>query len=148
MDIKISRALFTQSKELLAMAESFHLEDGHPLAETSGAALEGAIRGTPLAEAYVVEQNGTLIGYFVLCFTWSIEFGGLVVILDDLYLKKEFRNQGIGSLILSKVKEIAIVKDAVQIFLEVEHANQRAMQLYQRNGFSIRERFMMEFFPD
>jgi ribosomal protein S18 acetylase RimI-like enzyme len=42
------------------------------------------------------------------------------------------------------VEAVAAEKKAVQIFLEVEKANERAFGFYQRNGWRRRDRHMME----
>jgi ribosomal protein S18 acetylase RimI-like enzyme len=126
------------------MAEAFHREDGHPLAPTGPEAIRSLLKGSPLGAIYLLEEEGAALGYFALCFTMSLEFGGLVVILDDLYVLPEARGRGIGSQVLAKVEAVAAGRAAVQIFLEVEKANERAFGFYQRNGWRRRDRHMME----
>ena len=129
---------------VLRMAKAFHQEDGHPLAPTGPEAIRSLLQGSPLGAIYLLEEEGAALGYFALCFTMSLEFGGLVVILDDLYVLPEARGRGIGSQVLAKVEAVAKEKEAVQIFLEVEKANERAFGFYQRNGWRRRDRHMME----
>jgi GNAT superfamily N-acetyltransferase len=130
---------------IIPMAHAFHSEDGHPLAVGSEDAIRAALRGHELGQVYLVESENQVLGYFVLCFTLSIEFGGLVVILDDLYLKPESRGKGIGQFLLKEIKKLAKTKNAVQIFLEIEHENLRANKIYLQSGFKIRRRGMMEY---
>lgn len=129
---------------LLRLAEAFHEEDGHPLAKSGPEAIRALLQGSPLGGIYLMEEEGVALGYFALCFTMSLEFGGLVVILDDLYVAPEARGRGIGTQVLAKVEAVAAEKRAVQIFLEVEKANERAFGFYQRNGWRRRDRHMME----
>lgn len=145
--IKILQATLAHEEIVLALAQAFHLEDGHPLAPTSAQALREALEGSVFAKVYLVQERTEVLGYFVLCYTLSIEFGGLVVILDDLFLKAEFRRKKIGAYVLQEMKKIAQEVRAVQIFLEVEQANAGARKFYESNGFKVRERSMMEFFP-
>lgn len=129
---------------LLEMAEAFHREDGHPLAPTGPGAIRTLLQASPLGAIYLMEEAGVAIGYFALCFTMSLEFGGLVVILDDLYVRPGARGRGIGTEVLAKVEAVAAEKKAVQIFLEVEKANERAFAFYRRHGWRHRDRHMME----
>jgi len=129
---------------ILAFATDFHREDGHPLAPSGPRAIDTLLRGSPLGTVYLVKEDGLGVGYFALCYTMSLEFGGLVVILDDLYLLPAARGRGLGTKVLAAVDEEARKLGAVQIFLEVEEANQRAFTLYERHGFRKRQRHMME----
>jgi GNAT superfamily N-acetyltransferase len=129
---------------VMRFAEAFHQEDGHPLASTGPDAVRTLLKGSALGSIYLLEEEGLPLGYFALCFTMSLEFGGLVVILDDLYVVPEARGRGIGSSVLAKVEAVAKEKNAVQIFLEVEKANERAFGFYQRKGWRRRDRHMME----
>jgi len=129
---------------LLKLADAFHREDGHPLAATGPESIRALLGGSALGAIYLMEEEGLPLGYFALCFTMSLEFGGLVVILDDLYVLPEARGRGIGTQVLSKVEAVAAEKKAVQIFLEVEKANERAFGFYRRNGWRRRDRHMME----
>lgn len=141
---QIRQALPLDEPLVLRMAEAFHREDGHPLAATGGEAIRALLKGNPLGAIYLMEEEGLALGYFALCFTMSLEFGGLVVILDDLYVAPEARGRGIGAQVLAKVEAVAAEKAAVQIFLEVEKANERAFEFYRRHGWRRRDRHMME----
>lgn len=129
---------------LLPLAESFHREDGHPLAASAPAAIHALLAGSPHGEIFLLERAGEVFGYFALCFTMSLEFGGLVVILDDFYLRPEARGQGVGSAVVAQIEAEARKRGAVQVFLEVEHANAQAFAFYRRHGWRKRERHMLE----
>ena len=140
----IYKANITDYPTILSLAVNFPKEDGHPLKPTSGNAIQSILLDSNLGEIYLIKLDNSNIGYFALCFTSSIEFGGKVVILDDLYLQNEFRNKGYGKSILKFVKHRSTVLNAVQIFLEVELSNSRAISFYEKAGFKIRKRHMME----
>lgn len=140
--MRIRKATVADLPVVLPLAERFHREDGHPLAPTGAAAIGALLAGSPLGEIFLVDEARG--GYFVLCFTMSLEFGGLVVILDDLFLLPEARGRGLGGEVLAFVQEAARAKGAVQIFLEVEDANERAFAFYEHHGFRQRRRRMMD----
>lgn len=88
-------------------------------------------RGTILA----IQKDDQLVGYGILVNFWSNELGGNILTIDELYVAKEMRGQGIGAdfvrhLIGNKLN------DFVALRLEVTPANARARRLYERLGFS------------
>ncbi len=144
MSLSFRRATITDYPQVIRAAETFHQEDGHPLSRTGPTAVKLLLEGSPLGQIFLILDNGKFAGYFALCFTMSLEFGGLVVILDDFYVEPALRGGGIGQASLEEDERIARSKGAIQIFLEVENANQRAFAFYERNGWKKRDRHMME----
>ncbi|RZA04966.1 MAG: GNAT family N-acetyltransferase [Proteobacteria bacterium] len=142
--IELKPATSAQAEEIIQLASAFHEEDGHPLRPSSPAAIRTLLAGSPLGKIYLLRSGGETAGYCALCFTMSLEFGGVVTIVDDLYLSPAFRGRGLGTLVLRAIEEDARARDSVQLFLEVEKANASARRLYERNGFRVRDRHMME----
>jgi ribosomal protein S18 acetylase RimI-like enzyme len=142
--ISLKPALIQDEPAVLEMAQAFHLEDGHPLKDSSPLAIRALLEGSELGQIFLVQRLGETIGYCALCFTMSLEFGGVVVILDDLFILKPHRGQGAGKAAIKEVEEIAAKKKAVQVFLEVENANGRALNFYEKLGFKQRYRRMMD----
>lgn len=140
----LHRARSEHETELLAMASAFHEEDGHPLKESSPRAIRTLLEGSTLGQIFLLREGEETVGYCALCYTMSLEFGGVVMIVDDLYLKPEVRGRGLGSRILREIEAKARHEGVVQLFLEVEDANEGARRLYERHGFSVRRRHMME----
>jgi len=143
-DFSLTRAELSHLPEVVAMAEAFHAEDGHPLKKSSPAAIRALLEGSPLGRISLLKVGKETAGYCAECFTMSLEFGGVVTIVDDLYVKPAFRARGLGSAVLKVIEEDARARGSVQLFLEVELANPRARRLYERHGFAVRERHMME----
>ena len=69
--------------------------------------------------------------------------GGLL--LDEIFIDKEYRNKGIGSLIIQNY----VLDNDYNIYLWVYKDNVKAFNLYKRLGFKIKEetdsRYYMEF---
>lgn len=142
--LKIQVASKSDHSTLVELAKEFHREDGHPLKKSSPRAIRRLLAGSPLGNIYLLRLGQQVVGYFALCYTMSIEFGGVVVILDDLYLQAEYRGQGIGRRVLAAVEKLARQKKAVQIFLEVEYKNKLAQSFYRKSHYLIRRRHMLE----
>ena len=79
---------------------------------------------------FVVEKK--VIGYAMLAKSFSTEFGGECIWIEDIYLEEEYRGQGIGSNFLQFVKNT--YSDKI-LRLEVEKDNEKAISTYERNGF-------------
>lgn len=66
------------------------------------------------------------------------------MLLDEIYLEKEYRNKGIGTDIIKQ-----ILKENKTIFLWVYKLNEKAISLYKKLGFNIinetETRFYMEY---
>jgi ribosomal protein S18 acetylase RimI-like enzyme len=94
--------------------------------------------------ALVLELDGRIAGYTLLVSYWSNEFGGEVCHIDEIYLRRDIRGRGLGSVL---VKDLVRGSDLwpghpVRIGLEVRPGNHRARAFYERLGFSGRNRVM------
>lgn len=91
----------------------------------------------------VIESEGGLAGYFVLGFGFSLEFGGRDAFLDEFYVEPEYRNAGLGTAALEYSFAICREVGISCLHLEADHFNERAHQLYLRQGFKDHERHLM-----
>lgn len=90
--------------------------------------------GSPYAEAFLFRENGQIAGYGLLAKTYSNEAGGLVVWLEEIYIREAFRGTGLGSRFFRFVEERYAGK-AARLRLEVESDNEGAIRLYKRLGY-------------
>jgi len=72
---------------------------------------------------------------------WSNEYGGLVLIIDELYIIPEYRNKGIST---HFIHEISQEEGYAQVNLEVLPKNISALRLYKRVGFEQIDRIFMK----
>ena len=77
--------------------------------------------------------DGAAIGYSLLVFFWSNEYGGDILHIDELYITKEYRNNRVASDFIGHLPEI--YKNAVAVAVEVTPSNSAAAGLYERLGF-------------
>ena len=92
--------------------------------------------GTPFGDAFIFEENGEVIGYGVLAYTYSQEAGGKVVWLEEIYICLGYRGRGKGSEFIDFVIEKIPAK---RYRLETEPENEAAARLYIRKGFELFE---------
>ena len=91
----------------------------------------------------VIDKDRQVVGYAVLINFWSNECGGNVVIIDELFVAKPCRRQGIGADFVRHLIDNEW-NDAVAVRLEVTPANARARRLYERLGFSSHKNETMQ----
>ncbi len=90
--------------------------------------------GSP-AEIFVAEMDGSIIGAAFLNVGISMTKGGRYIWLNDLYVHKEYRNQGIAKKILLKVIYWAESQSIKGIELETGINNEATKALYNSLGF-------------
>ena len=66
--------------------------------------------------------------------SFSTEFGKPCIWVEDLYLKPEYRGKGIGSQFFEYLDQN--YTDCI-FRLEVEEENERAIHVYEKNGFAV-----------
>jgi ribosomal protein S18 acetylase RimI-like enzyme len=130
---------------LVRFAGGLYAEDGSiPLrADRASRAFERLIDDDSLGFVWLIESGATAVGYLVLTWGFSIEFGGFVAILDELFVVPEHRGGGLGTAALSAAETICRERGVLALRLEVEHSNRRALELYTRAGFTKHSRHLM-----
>lgn len=96
----------------------------------------------------LIANTEIIIGYSIVIYYWSNEYGGLVLLLDEFYICKEFRGQGIGTAFIEHLKstEASVCK---AIILEVVPSNLKAKKFYDKLGFRpVRNRYLRYFLND
>ena len=87
---------------------------------------------SPYAEGFIFESEKEILGYGMIAKSFSTEFGKPCIWIEDLYLKEEYRGEGIGSSFFTYLEE----KFPNTIMrLEVEEENARAVAVYKKNGY-------------
>jgi ribosomal protein S18 acetylase RimI-like enzyme len=81
-------------------------------------------------------QSGSLVG-MVLCSRVAPE----VAHITQLCIAPAFRGRGLGRLLLSRSAEALLAAGFEAISLTVTEANDQAVRLYERSGFTLRHRF-------
>lgn len=96
--------------------------------------VENCVNNNPYLEGYVFLYDNAIIGYAMLAKSFSTEFGKPCIWIEDVYLKPEYRGKGICSCFLSYVKQK--YPDSL-LRLEVDAENERAVNVYKKNGFEL-----------
>ncbi len=92
------------------------------------------MRSDVYAECYIIEHEGNVAGFALLAKTFSQEAGGLVIWLEELYIRPEYRSKGLGSEFFEYLEK-NMDSSVKRIRLEVEEENTRVVKLYEKMGF-------------
>lgn len=76
-----------------------------------------------------------VVGLAVVSYTWTLEHGGKIGWLDELYVVPALRGEGVGTSLLRRAMDAARADGCVAIDLEVDDDHLRASHLYVREGF-------------
>jgi len=85
-------------------------------------------------EIIIFEKGNTTIGYSILIFYWSNEYGGDILHIDELYVKPEHRRHGAATSFFNHVSR-AFKDKIVALHLEVTPSKVEAIDYHQRLGF-------------
>lgn len=96
-----------------------------------------------LGRVYLIQSEALVAGYLVLTFGFSLEFRGRDALVDEIYVRELHRGQGFGTASLQRIEEICRVEGLHALHLEVDHANERAKQLYHRVGYRDHDRHLL-----
>lgn len=94
--------------------------------------IENCVNECPYLEGYIFEEENVIKGYAMVAKSFSTEFGKPCIWIEDLYVKDEFRGQGIGTIFFEFIGKK--YEGYVQR-LEVEEENKRALGVYKKCGF-------------
>jgi ribosomal protein S18 acetylase RimI-like enzyme len=126
------------------LVAAFHAEAGITLPpEQRRAGLEPLLEGIPHGAAYLIGPPRAPIGYLVVTFGWSLEFGGLDGFIDEIYVRPGVRGRGIASETLQALPRALAGAGLKALHLEVKRADDKVQALYARSGFVPRAGYML-----
>jgi GNAT superfamily N-acetyltransferase len=136
----VRRAVPADAPAILEMAGEFY-----PLMGTSfdhpavASALTGLLTDAALGRVWLAESGRVPVGYAVVVFYHSLEFGGRSGLLDELYIREPYRGRGIGRAVLATVERECREVGVRALVLEVDRDHERTRALYRSVGFGDRQ---------
>ncbi len=125
------------AEECVKMLEEFYQTDAvsHKIpTEYMQNSVDLALNNSPYIKILMCEIEGKYAGFCTLSFTLSTEAGGVVVFIEELYIRDEFKGQGLGTAIMKFIRD-EFDKDVKRYRLEVTEHNVKAIKLYEKIGF-------------
>lgn len=90
---------------------------------------------------FIVKNSEKPLGFAQLYPTFSSISMARAWILNDLFVEKDARKQGVGAMLLLKAKEFALQTGAKSISLSTAPDNHSAQRLYERHGYVRDDQF-------
>ncbi len=84
---------------------------------------------------WVAEADGRLCGYLLAVFMFSLEHGGLMAEIDEVFVSDEIRSAGLGTLLVTRAERDLAEREMVRLQLQLGVHNESARRFYQRHGF-------------
>lgn len=140
----LKKASGPETAELVELMSEFYAESGYPLNRHRATATFAALLSDPrLGHAWLIQSQGGTAGYVVVVMGYSMEYGGLIAYVDDLFIRPAFRRAGLATEALDLVRSFCTSLEARAIYLEVGPDNDAAQAVYRRMGFVNVERRIM-----
>lgn len=92
---------------------------------------------------HVIGLGEEVVGYVVLTFGFSLEFHGRDALVDEIYVREEYRGRGVGRAALRFVEDVCQDEGIKALHLEVDRVNTKAQKLYSGAGYEDNGRYLM-----
>ena len=116
--------------DLFAMEEDFE-----PDRERQERGLRGILEQPNRGRIFVVRTDYEILGMVNVLFTISTAMGGFVILLEDVIIHPDYRNQGYGSQLIEYVIQFARRKDFKRITLLTDKISAESQRFFQKLGF-------------
>jgi len=137
-------ATLADTGRLMALMREYYAYDRIPFKEQAiRSGLESLLTDSRHGYALFISAGGFEIGYIIVTYCFSVEFGGRFALIDEIFLQDGFRRKGIGQETIRFVLDRCSREGVGAIRLEVETHNIAAQKLYEREGFTRHTRSLM-----
>jgi ribosomal protein S18 acetylase RimI-like enzyme len=99
-----------------------------------GGLLEDPSRGA----CWVAEVDGLVQGYLLAVFMFSLEHGGLMAEIDEVFVSTDVRGRRVGTELLAAAERDMAARDLKRLQLQLSPANHAARRFYERHAFQTR----------
>ncbi|MXW84202.1 MAG: GNAT family N-acetyltransferase [Rhodothermaceae bacterium] len=141
-DIRIQRATFSELSGLSKLFDGYR-RFYRMKSDISGARefLAARLRhkDSIILVAWVGDES--IVGFVQLYPAFSSVRMGPIWILNDLYVQRDWRGQGVGQRLMEEARVRAVQNGCIALELATEKTNTHAKRLYEKLGYSLDETF-------
>ena len=105
--------------------------------------LRAALFAEGRARCWLAEQAGELGGYLLAVLVFSLEHGGMMAEIDELFVAPAFRRRGIGAALLLEAENVLRESGVRRLQLQLGSGNARARDFYAARGYGRRAGFAL-----
>ena len=138
MDVILRKAEPSDMKAVLSLIRELAAFENEPGAVeiTERQLREDGFGPNPSFEAIVAEMHGTVVGMALFYYRYST-WKGKTIHLEDLIVKEDYRNKGVGSKLYTEVLRVAHGKGLKRVEWNVLDWNKVAIDFYESTGAKL-----------
>lgn len=105
--------------------------------------LDTLISRPPLGAIWLATIADEPAGYVIVTFVFSLEHGGMMAEIDELFVLPEARAHGVGARLLAASEKHLRARNFVRLQLQIARDNHPARSFYRRHGFEDRAAYQL-----
>ena len=128
------------------MTQDFYAIDNYPMdVEVAKTLFQEFISNEHLGKSWLIYSENEIVGYIILTFIFSFEYGGKIAFVDELFIKETARGKGFGKEAIQFIQQEVPKLSLKLLYLEVEPHNENAQKLYLAHDFELHNRKLMKY---
>lgn len=128
------------------MMQDFYAIDNYPMdVEVAKTLFQEFISNEHLGKSWLIYSENEIVGYIILTFIFSFEYGGKIAFVDELFIKETARGKGFGKEAVQFIQQEVPKLSLKLLYLEVEPHNENAQKLYLAHDFVLHNRKLMKY---
>ena len=128
------------------MMKDFYAIDNYPMdVEVAKNLFQEFISNEHFGKSWMIYSENEIVGYIILTFIFSFEYGGKIAFVDELFIKETARGKGIGKEAIQFIQREVPKLSLKLLYLEVEPHNENAQKLYLAHDFELHNRKLMKY---
>ena len=128
------------------MMQDFYAIDNYPMnVEVAKTLFQEFITNEHLGKSWLIYSENEIVGYIILTFIFSFEYGGKIAFVDELFIKETARGKGFGKEAIQFIQQEVPKLSLKLLYLEVEPHNENAQKLYLAHDFELHNRKLMKY---
>ena len=128
------------------MMQDFYAIDNYPMdIEVAKTLFQEFITHEHLGKSWLIYSENEIVGYIILTFIFSFEYGGKIAFVDELFIKETARGKGFGKEAIQFIQREVPKLSLKLLYLEVEPHNENAQKLYLAHDFELHNRKLMKY---
>ena len=136
----------TDISTITQMMQDFYAIDNYPMdVEVAKNLFHEFISNENLGKSWLIYSENEIVGYIILTFIFSFEYGGKIAFVDELFIKETARGKGIGKEAIQFIQREVPKLSLKLLYLEVEPHNENAQKLYLAHDFELHNRKLMKY---
>ena len=128
------------------MMQDLYAIDNYPMnVEVAKNLFQEFISNEHLGKSWLIYSENEIVGYIILTFIFSFEYGGKIAFVDELFIKETARGKGFGKEAIQFIQSEVSKLSLKLLYLEVEPHNENAQKLYLAHDFVLHNRKLMKY---